>query len=471
MSNVKVMLKNKIFFIFVSLVTCFVTNTFSQITIGSNLKANSGALLDLKQNESISTKGLLLPRVSLKNINELTMGDNAIQDEDAEWMKSTGLMVYNVDSVELKDNRLCPGLHIWSGDTWFSLKPYDDILERTLEVSLIRNYEYLVSDPNDPQFDASLWPVDKRQDAKDGKYMLGHTLTNNTENLEDVRGDESFTYNVSRFYVGYKTEYTTYEVQKSFNCDSSAEPIWVADHRYKQMNKIFDDGVWTTQNVRTAKFPDGTDIPLANPDGKFQKSDILPYYVEPNVSTNLEAYGRFYNWAAVINMGTGVGQTPIPVGEQGGNMHDVKIQGICPDGWHVPSMQELTDMYNGLSLNAPSFSGEPIGGGSDVFAYVIPGSDDAYQNGIIWNALRASSMGYDGNSYLPTEGGFYCLPSGRPNPMAKINAYYWTASSATPSSDLRAYGTYMATTDNKGVKRDKSSRADYQSVRCMRNNK
>ena len=458
------MKRNGMFFIFVLVANIFTSNIFSQITIGSNLKANSGALLDLKQNQSTSTKGLLLPRVSLKNLTELTMGSNEIEDTDSEWLKETGLMLYNINVVELKDNRLCPGVHIWSGDAWLPLKPYDDIQERTLEVSLIRNYEYLVSDPDDPQFDASLWPADKRQDAKDGKFMLGHTATNNTESLVDVRGDEENTYFVSRFYVGYKTEYTTYEVQKSYKCDSSADPVWVVDHQYKQMNKIFDDGVWTTQNMRTTKFVDGTNIKLgsANP-----PTDDIPYYAEPLRAANLSTYGRFYNWAAVINMGTGVGQAPDSNAEQGGNNHDVKVQGICPNGWHVPSIQELTDMYNGVSLNAPSFSKELNGGASNVFEYVVP-IGDTYRKGAVWNALRASTM--YGNSDLADQGGFYSLPASRPGfGVNTLNAYSWTASSAVVSTNSRAYGTYIVS--DMGVIRERMSKSTYNNVRCMRNTK
>ena len=456
------MKKNKTFFIFVFLVVLFSSNTFSQITIGSNLKANSGALLDLKETQTNSSRGLLLPRVSIQNLNELIMGENVIMDIESEWKKEKGLLVYNVNKIESKENRVCPGVHIWIGDAWFPVKSYDSVQERIVEVSLLRNYEYLISDPSNPQFEPNLWPEDKKQDAENGKYMLGHSDTNNTDNLVDVRGNEENTYYVSRFYVGYKTEYTTYEVQKSYKCNSSTDPVWVVDEQYEQMNKIFDDGVWTTQNIRTTKFPDGTDIDEVE---YTTVSETKPYYVKPNIAGNLSTYGRFYNWAAVINMGTGVGQIPKPIVDQGGNTHDVKIQGICSHGWHVPSIQELTDMYNGVNLNAPSVSAVINGGASDVFNYFIPLVNDLpYVKGAVWDALRASTMG--GNSNLANEGGFYSLPAGRPGGVY-VNSYYWTASAADPSSYSRSYGSYIV--DNMGVLREKTKRDTYSSVRCMRN--
>lgn len=55
----------------------FSAELHSQVTIGSSLKPNEGALLDLKENDNIesnSTRGLHLPIVELHDINKLIMG-------------------------------------------------------------------------------------------------------------------------------------------------------------------------------------------------------------------------------------------------------------------------------------------------------------------------------------------------------------------------------------------------------------
>ncbi|NDV68691.1 FISUMP domain-containing protein [Dysgonomonas sp. 25] len=95
----------------------------AQVTIGSGEKPNKGALLDLKQtnNEISSTKGVILPRVQLTDLNNLfpmfESDDNggyknAVKaDEDK---LHTGMIVFNTASSVL----LPEGVYIWDGSKW-----------------------------------------------------------------------------------------------------------------------------------------------------------------------------------------------------------------------------------------------------------------------------------------------------------------------------------------------------------------
>ncbi len=91
---------------------------YSQITIGSNLSPNSGALLDLKESNNIganSSKGLTFPRVSLERPDILApcvTGDLTTDVKNAH----IGLCVYNVTFN--KELGLCPGFHVWDGMKW-----------------------------------------------------------------------------------------------------------------------------------------------------------------------------------------------------------------------------------------------------------------------------------------------------------------------------------------------------------------
>ena len=93
----------------------------SQVTIGSVLKPNEGALLDLKEDdgsESNSTRGLHLPIVELSDLSKLIMGNNEIPKEENgvnQYLTHTGLLVYNVSPD------FCQGLYIWTGAKWDSL--------------------------------------------------------------------------------------------------------------------------------------------------------------------------------------------------------------------------------------------------------------------------------------------------------------------------------------------------------------
>ncbi len=115
-------MKQKLFFvgIFISILL-LPSITKAQVTIGSNITPNTGALLDLKENANKDTnasKGLLLPRVMLEDIGNLypmfTNGDPLYTDTEKDL--HTGLIVYN-----LKDdpaNGLCPGPYVWENSSW-----------------------------------------------------------------------------------------------------------------------------------------------------------------------------------------------------------------------------------------------------------------------------------------------------------------------------------------------------------------
>lgn len=73
---------------------------FSQVTIGSGIEPAQGALLDLKQTNSVaanSSKGFLLPRVSLTIVNQLTDISDVTTSDPDQLLLHTGLTVYNTN--------------------------------------------------------------------------------------------------------------------------------------------------------------------------------------------------------------------------------------------------------------------------------------------------------------------------------------------------------------------------------------
>lgn len=109
-------IKTVLFFLNVCL-ALFAVQIDAQVTIGSTQKPNKGALLDLKQ-ETVTTKGLGMPRVQLKEANKLTIGDKVIADEDNAWAQHTGLIVYNINKCFEKGGN---GLYVWDGSLWQKL--------------------------------------------------------------------------------------------------------------------------------------------------------------------------------------------------------------------------------------------------------------------------------------------------------------------------------------------------------------
>lgn len=80
--------------------------------------------------------------------------------------------------------------------------------------------------------------------------------------------------------------------------------------------------VWMKENLRSLHYADGTPIDEA--------------YAYDDNESNVTTYGRLYTWSAVMAIGK-----------------STNAQGICPDGWHVPSKAEcetLIDFLGGIVI-------------------------------------------------------------------------------------------------------------------------
>ncbi len=89
----------------------------AQVTIGSNVAPNTNALLDLKnQSDESSTKGLLLPRVGLKAINDTYPMTTPL---------SAGMVVYNTATAGTSPNNVIPGYYYYDGQKWVRISGDD----------------------------------------------------------------------------------------------------------------------------------------------------------------------------------------------------------------------------------------------------------------------------------------------------------------------------------------------------------
>lgn len=95
----------KITFLILTVVSCFI-EIHAQVTIGSMHPPHNDALLDLKESaDGTSTKGFLLPRVSLKATNDPTPMAEHI----------SGMIVYNITPSEVSDPSYLPEYHVSKG--------------------------------------------------------------------------------------------------------------------------------------------------------------------------------------------------------------------------------------------------------------------------------------------------------------------------------------------------------------------
>jgi hypothetical protein len=115
------------------------TNTLlkAQVTIGSALDPQEGAILDLKETEmrednTNASKGILFPKVALDGYDELTPLFEETTEPQATAL--TGVMVYNVSPSA---NGLDIGLHVWNGSEWIPLKGGNTTSSEQAELEIV----------------------------------------------------------------------------------------------------------------------------------------------------------------------------------------------------------------------------------------------------------------------------------------------------------------------------------------------
>ena len=108
----------------------------------------------------------------------------------------------------------------------------------------------------------------------------------------------------------------------------------VTDIDGNHYDAVWIDGkLWMKDNLKTTKFADGTPIELDGESG--WTDEVLRFYPNDDAST-VGTYGYLYDWYAVMH------------GNASSAANPSGVQGICPDGWHVPSKAEWAQMLDYL---------------------------------------------------------------------------------------------------------------------------
>ena len=196
---------------------------------------------------------------------------------------------------------------------------------------------------------------------------------------------------------------------------------------------------WMKENLRTTRYANGVNIPMGS---TYSFTD--PYrYAPDNDNSNVSTYGYLYNWPAV--MGNSSSSSANPSG----------VQGICPNGWHVPSNAEWTQLtdYVGSQTDYQCDNNS---------AYIAKAL--ASETG--WNANSGScAVGNNPSSNNAT--GFSALPAGSYYGYYDNFGYYANLWSATEYNVYNAYYRYLHY-DNANVGRSYGYKGYARSVRCVR---
>ncbi len=220
---------------------------------------------------------------------------------------------------------------------------------------------------------------------------------------------------------------TAYGALYNFRTDPLAQPeilIDIEGNEYQTV--IIGEQVWMAENLRSTVYADSTGMIAGS--GNISGDYSTRYYFAYNDNSSLaETYGRLYTWAAVMK-----GEAAIDANPSG-------VQGVCPDGWHVPGDSEWKELESYLGMTF------------DLDIYGWRGTDQGTQ------------LKEGGSS------GFEATMSGQ----RTYTGYY---------QDLDSFGKYWSTTDDLGtnayyrqldagdtrVRRSAADKCYSLSVRCVK---
>lgn len=282
--------------------TFFFQKSHSQVTIGAATPPAPGAILDLSPYPTMD-KGLGLPRVELNDVNRLMIGGELIsKDADSEPVKKehTGLLVYNIhEDICAEEPLYAAHLYVWDGNKWEGINTEQSKeLAPTVKV-LVDN-----RDPNN---------VETYLTGQFGKKRW--MLENLRAKVWDPIRDDS---------------------------DEKGQPL-------EQIvgPRITAKGVAAWAYPKTANSITGSDSETNNDTWYRERPDLGLLY-----NHNAASYYKYED----------ANRTYYPQ-EGGGTKKDEEhIQGICPNGWHLPTDKEWTDLEIELIQNTPKYSylKEPI---------------------------------------------------------------------------------------------------------------
>lgn len=212
--------------------------------------------------------------------------------------------------------------------------------------------------------------------------------------------------------------------------------------------------VWMASNLKTSHYADGTEIPLFNGNTEdIYRMNPLRFYPDEN-SSNVNDYGYLYTWTAVLN-----GESPSSLNPSG-------VQGICPQGWHLPSNAEWEELIATVTQKVQY--GESV-------AQALASNNGSW--------MQSSEMGTPGqNANLNNSTKFSAVPAGCYDLFCPFyqslhngycnfgyGAYFWSASYYQGEWGSFDLGSYWCMYNNKPqVYCGLDTNGNGFSVRCLR---
>jgi len=145
--------------------------------------------------------------------------------------------------------------------------------------------------------------------------------------------------------------------------------------------------VWMAENLKVTHYSAGTAIQLVENNSAWDALDYTDkaYCYYNNNSSIGDTSGALYNWAAAMN------------GASSSDANPSGVQGVCPDGWHVPSDAEWKELEVYLGMSQAEADGEGWRGTNEGGMLKEIGTSH-------WNNPNTSATNESGFTALPRGG-------------------------------------------------------------------
>lgn len=254
-------------------------------------------------------------------------------------------------------------------------------------------------------------------------------------------------------------------------------------------------GVWMIHNLAVTSYADAT--PISRYVGSVTSDSAYTYPNSTNWSDKPKNYipqqGLLYNWkAATKGSTTTLDQKQATALDDAPGANEVEqiesmLQGICPNGWHLPSDREWTLLAKELYLHAAEYSNYttdqiPSVSWNSIWDTSID-TEIGTSNANDVDSFGAGNIAKDmckivrTNSDLPNQfgyskalidGGFNVLFTGYVSSDHMLDyglkAFFWTSSANSNTAYIRTFSSNMS-----GMMKSLLSKEDLLSVRCKKN--
>ncbi len=254
------------------------------------------------------------------------------------------------------------------------------------------------------------WSIEPEPDLTDNKSQ-GGTGTGEFSSL--MTGLVPQTTYYARAYAVNKAG-TAYGEEISFTTpeDHTGETGTVTDSEgnvYQTMG--IGSQIWTTENLKTTQFNDGTPIPLVTDNSTWEFLVAPGYCWYDNDEENKDAYGALYNWYVVVS------------------------SKLAPEGWHVSTDAEWTILETYLGGIAEA-GGKLKESGSDHWR--MPNGDATNESG--FTALPGGMRAKDGSFNSLQEAGTFWTTTNASNQAAWYRAMDYLTGSGTRGNNSVNWG-------------------------------